>query len=83
MKTAQLHLRMKQQGRKQLKNKDQVPLQDDSNRKRVRHPSKAHKKHQNDKNQTSARWKVLNDMTPVPQQLTSGRVTKPRKQFDL
>ena len=83
MKTAQLRLRMKQQERKQLKNKDQIPLHDDSNRKRVRHPPKAHKKHQNVTNQTSARWKILNNMPPVPQQLTSGRVTKPRKQFDL
>ena len=83
MKTAQLRVRMKQQERKQLKNKDQIPLHDDSNRKRVRHPPKAHKKHQNVTNQTSARWKILNNMPPVPQQLTSGRVTKPRKQFDL
>jgi 3-oxoacyl-ACP reductase-like protein len=83
--TAQsLHHSKRNNGREQEKNNNHGPLNSDSMRKRVRQPTKSHKKPQKVKApQTSARWQIQNDMAPLPQQLISGRITKPKRRFDL
>ena len=32
---------------------------------------------------SEARWQKQNNMIPSPRQLTSGRISRPKKQFDL
>jgi transposase InsO family protein len=57
---------------------------DHKSEKRVKSSDKAKKKLTSSTSITkSARWKLQNDSIPLPRQLTSGRISRPKKRYDL